>query len=89
VAVIASGGLSHFVIDEELDHQVIKGLKDQDVELLFSIPREKLNSGNSEIRNWIAAAGAVEHLDMKLIDYVPCYRSPAGTGGAMGFARWT
>ena len=27
-------------------------------------------------------------LPMKLIDYVPCYRSEAGTGSAMGFARW-
>jgi 3-O-methylgallate 3,4-dioxygenase len=26
---------------------------------------------------------------MELIDYVPCYRSPAGTGCAMGFAQWT
>jgi 3-O-methylgallate 3,4-dioxygenase len=89
VAVIASGGLSHFVIDEDLDHQVIQGLKDRDTDSLFAIPREKLNSGNSEIRNWMVAAGAVEHLDMKLIDYVPCYRSPAGTGCAMGFAQWT
>lgn len=89
VAVIASGGMSHFVIDEDLDHQVIRDLKDRDTDSLFSIPREKLNSGNSEIRNWMAAAGAVEHLDMNLIDYVPCYRSPAGTGCAMGFAQWT
>ena len=55
---------------------------------LTSIPKERLNSGNSEIRNWIATAGAVEHLKMQLIDYVPCYRSPAGTGCAMGFAQW-
>jgi hypothetical protein len=89
VAVIASGGLSHFVIDEDLDRQVISDLKDRDTDSLFAIPREKLNSGNSEIRNWMVAAGAVEHLDMKLIDYVPCYRSPAGTGCAMGFAQWT
>ncbi len=25
----------------------------------------------------------------KLIDYVPCYRSEAGTGNAMAFAYWT
>jgi hypothetical protein len=25
---------------------------------------------------------------MELIDYVPCYRSIAGTGNAMGFAQW-
>lgn len=89
VAVVASGGLSHFVIDEDLDHEVIKGLQNRDEEALCAIPREKLNSGNSEIRNWIVAAGATEHLDMKLVDYVPCYRSIAGTGCAMGFAQWT
>ena len=27
-------------------------------------------------------------LDMTLLDYVPCYRSEAGTGNAMGFAYW-
>ena len=88
VAIIASGGLSHFVIDEDLDHRVIKALENHDTESLVSIPRENLNSGNSEIRNWIVAAGATEHLDMKLVDYVPCYRTVAGTGCAMGFAQW-
>src|SRR5206468_5270982 len=88
VAVIASGGLSHFVIDEELDHQIITAMQHNDAAALSSIPKERLNSGNSEIRNWIATAGAVEHLKMQLIDYVPCYRSPAGTGCAMGFAQW-
>jgi hypothetical protein len=89
VAVIASGGLSHFVIDEELDHQVLKVLHEKDVQGIYTLPRRRLNSGTSEIRNWIATAGAVEHLDMQLIDYVPCYRSPAGTGCAMAFAQWT
>ena len=27
-------------------------------------------------------------LDMTLVDYVPCYRSEAGTGNAMAFAYW-
>ena len=89
VAVVASGGLSHFVIDEDLDNLVLNAMRDRDADTLTSIPRAKLNSGNSEIRNWIAVAGAVEHLDMKVVDYVPCYRSPAGTGCAMGFAQWT
>jgi hypothetical protein len=89
VAIVASGGLSHFVIDEELDHQVINALQAKNVEAIYALPRKRLNSGTSEIRNWIVTAGAVEHLDMKLIDYVPCYRSPAGTGCAMGFAQWT
>jgi hypothetical protein len=53
-----------------------------------ALPLEKLQSGNSELRCWSALAGAVEGRSMKLIDYVPCYRSPAGTGCAMAFAYW-
>jgi 3-O-methylgallate 3,4-dioxygenase len=88
VAVIGSGGLSHFVIDEELDQQILKAMQAKDAEVLSALPQQRLNSGTSEVRNWISTAGAVEHLDMTLIDYVPCYRSPAGTGCAMGFAEW-
>ena len=88
VAVVASGGLSHFVIDEELDQQTLTALQQHDAATLTALPRQRLQAGNSEILNWIAAAGAVEHLDMQLIDYVPCYRSPAGTGCAMGFVQW-
>ncbi|MCH7605872.1 MAG: extradiol ring-cleavage dioxygenase [Chloroflexi bacterium] len=89
VGVLASGGLSHFVVDEELDQMALDGMKEKSVVKLGGLPREKMHSGNSEIRNWIAVTGATEHLDMHLIDYVPCYRSPAGTGCAMGFATWT
>lgn len=89
VALAASGGLSHIIIDEEIDRITIEGLINKDKEKLYSLPVEKLVYGTSEIRNWILAAGALEHLDMKLIDYVPCYRSVAGTGCAMTFAQWT
>jgi 3-O-methylgallate 3,4-dioxygenase len=88
VGILASGGLSHFVVDEELDQMALEGMQQKSVVKLSQLPREKINSGSSEIRNWIVVAGATENLDMELIDYVPCYRSPAGTGCAMGFARW-
>jgi 3-O-methylgallate 3,4-dioxygenase len=88
VAVVASGGLSHFVIDEELDQLVLTAIRDRDEDSLAAIPREWFVSGTSETLNWITAAGAVEHLDMELLDYVPGYRTPAGTGCAMAFARW-
>ena len=89
VGILASGGLSHFVVDEELDQMALEGMKEKSVAKLSRLPRERLNAGSSEIRNWISLAGASEHLDMNLIDYVPCYRSPAGTGCAMGFATWS
>ncbi len=88
VAVVASGGLSHFLVDEEIDQMAIKGMREKDADLLASMPRYRLNSGSSEILNWVTAAGALEHLDMELVDYVPVYRSPAGTGGGWGFAVW-
>lgn len=88
VAVVASGGLSHFVVDEELDGRVIAALRDRDVEALTTVPRAHMRSGNSETLNWIAAGGALEHLSMELVDYVPAYRSAAGTGVGMTFAVW-
>jgi hypothetical protein len=88
IAIIASGGLSHFVVDEALDRHVLGILADRKIEAIAALPPAQLESGNSEIRNWIAAAGALEHLPMKLVDYVPCYRSEAGTGVGMAFAVW-
>jgi hypothetical protein len=88
VAVLGSGGLSHFVVDEELDQRFLSTLKRKSADAHAALPLAKLNSGNSELRNWSAVAGASEHLDMQLFEYVPCYRSPAGTGCAMAFAQW-
>jgi 3-O-methylgallate 3,4-dioxygenase len=84
--VIASGGLSHFVLDEELDRMTIRGLENDDRALLESLPR--LDTPTGEIRNWVAAAGACKDLSFDLVDYVPTPRSPAGTGGGWTFARW-
>jgi 3-O-methylgallate 3,4-dioxygenase len=89
VAILASGGLSHVIIDEEIDQVTIDGVLNKDKEKLCSLPVEKLLYGTSEIRNWVVLAGAVEDFDVKLLDYVPCYRSMAGTGCAMAFAQWT
>lgn len=88
VAVIASGGLSHFVIDVALDRRVLDGLLVADAETLSTLPKDKLQAGSSEILNWVAAGGALESLKMELIDYIPGYRSEGGTGVGMAFAKW-
>ena len=88
VAVVASGGLSHFVVDEDLDRRVIDGLASRDIDSLTTIPRKFMRSGSSEILNWITVGGAVENLQMELVDYVPGYRSTAGTGIGACFAVW-
>jgi hypothetical protein len=89
VAIVGSGGLSHFWIDEDLDQRVLKLMQEKDADGLMNLPRGPLNAGTSEIRCWIVTAAAAESLDMRLIDYVPCYRTPAGTGCAMAFATWS
>ena len=89
VALMASGGLSHVVIDEEIDAMVIEGLKNKKPESLFRLPRQKLRGGTSEILNWVALAGAMEDRQLEYLEYVTTYRSPAATGCGMGFAYWT
>ena len=86
VAFVASGGLSHFTVDPDLDRTVMDAFLACDGNVLGNIPRVRLNSGNSEIRNWIAVAGACSGLAPEWHDYIPCYRTPAGTGCGMGFA---
>ena len=90
VAVFASGGLSHTVIEEELDYRIMDGLKHDDFEKLTGYPDVRFRAGTSEIKNWIALAGAMsgQPLTMNMVDYVPCYRTEAGNGCAMGFAEW-
>jgi len=88
VGIVASGGLSHFTVDEVLDGEVIRALREKDAAALQSLPPEQLNSGSSEIRNWICAAGALEHLDLQWVHYAPGYRTPAGTGTGLCFGHW-
>lgn len=89
VVIMASGGLSHTIIDEDIDRRTITGIAEGDAQALKTLPRERLNLGTSEIRNWIAAAGAMESMTPHFIgDYIPGYRSLAGTGCGMAFAYW-
>jgi Catalytic LigB subunit of aromatic ring-opening dioxygenase len=89
IGIVGSGGLSHFVVDEALDREVIDACARKDAATLQSLPRHKLNSGSSEIRMWICVAGAAEHLDVTWSRYVPGYRTPAGSGTGLGFALWS
>jgi 3-O-methylgallate 3,4-dioxygenase len=90
VAFIASGGMTHFVLDESFDRELLDAMRAGDAAKLTGIPENMFQAGTSEIKNWIVVAGAMAEagLKMSLEDYVPCYRSEAGTGSAMGFARW-
>ena len=69
---------------------MIDALLNKDTETLSFLPREQLNRspGTPEITELGRRRGATEPLDMTLIDYVPCYRSLAGTGHGVTLAYW-
>ena len=90
VAVIASGGLSHFVVDEAFDRDILEAMARNDFEHLLSYDEGYYQAGSSEIKSWIAAGGAMQGAGLKgeIIDYQPLYRTPAGTGSSAAFVAW-
>lgn len=90
VAIFGSGGMSHFIINEEFDAQLIDSIQSRDEAALRSIEPALLRDGTSELLNWISASGCLFKTGLKgdLIDYVPCYRTEAGSGTAQGFLVW-
>jgi hypothetical protein len=89
VALCASGGLSHFVTNEPLDRGILAALTTGDGSFLKSVPEKLLNSGSSEIRMWLTMGGALDGLKKAWEEYLPVYRTPAGTGIGLAFARWS
>lgn len=90
VAMMASGGLTHFVVDEDLDRKILKALDTGDEATLAAIPENIFKVGTAETKNWfpVIAAMNAEGLKYHNVDYVPCYRSEAGTGSGMAFGYW-
>jgi len=89
VAILASGGLSHTAVDEEMDGMLLDGIVERNREQLCSMPRERLRNGTSELLNWIILAGAMEDRGFRfLMDYVPSYRTEAGTGNGLAIGYW-
>jgi OH-DDVA oxygenase len=91
VAVIGSGGMTHFVINEEFDRQILDAVQARDETFMRKIDPVMMKDGTSELLNWVSASGCLFETDLggKIIDYVPCYRTRAGSGTAQGFIAWT
>jgi Uncharacterized conserved protein len=90
VGIVISGGLSHFVTDEDLDRTIIDALLNKKEDVLRGLPRHLIHAGpgNSEIRNWVMGAAVLEQLPMAWHRYLPVFRTGAGTGIGMTFALW-
>jgi 3-O-methylgallate 3,4-dioxygenase len=90
VGILASGGMSHFRVEEDLDQSIFDAIKRKDLDFLAALKPYRLLAGSSELRNWIvAAAAAAPHLDMTWSAYIPAYRTLGLTGTGLGFARWS
>lgn len=87
VVLVASGGLSHTLIDEDLDEKFLAALQSNDQDYMSAMPSSMFRQGTSELLNWIAIAGAADRQG-KLVEYLPLYRTKTGVGCAMGFAYW-
>lgn len=91
VALVASGGLSHFAIDEDWDKAMIDALEKGDFDYIMSQPEDIFVSGTSETKNWITVAAALDEIGgfkLNMLDYIPCYRASAGTGTGAAFGYW-
>jgi hypothetical protein len=90
VALIASGGLSHFVCDEQLDARFLGYFANYDFEALAQIDNNSYQSGTSEVKLYVPVMVAASQLglQMNVVDYVPAYRTEAGTGEGFGFMYW-
>jgi hypothetical protein len=90
VAMMASGGLTHFVVDEDLDKTILEALDKGDENTLATVPENVFKVGTAEIKNWYPVISAMNAEGRKYhsVDYVPCYRSEAGTGSGMAFGYW-
>jgi hypothetical protein len=71
IAVAAGRGLSHFVVDETLDRKVLDAIKRKDAATLRALSRNELNSGSSEILNWVMTAAMPEHPAKNRSEYYP------------------
>lgn len=88
VAVVASGGLSHFVVDEEIDRAVLDVMRRRDEDAVAALSPDDFVSGTSEALGWLTVGGACAGLPMEVVDYLPAYRTAAGTGCGMAMVRW-
>jgi len=86
---MASGGMSHFRVEEDLDRSIFDAIKRKDLAFLGALQPYRLLAGSSELRNWIVAAAAAAHLDVTWSAYIPGYRTLALSGTGLGFARWS
>lgn len=90
VAIIGTGGLSHWVgaaemgrVNEEFDRDVLDKVEHNDIKGLTAIPDKyvltEAGNGALEIKNWIVAVAAAKEYEMELLCYEPIHGWVTGT----------
>jgi hypothetical protein len=90
VVLLTTGGLTHFVVDEEWDRKFLGALGRNDADWLRNIPQNELMAGTSECKSWITTGAAASEagLAMEVVDYQKLYRTEGGTGSSCAFVSW-
>lgn len=90
VALIATGGLSHFVVDEDFDRDIMHAMETGNFKYLLSFHEGYYQAGSSEIKSWIAMGGALNSSNLRgnIVDYHALYRTAGGTGSSAAFMYW-
>jgi hypothetical protein len=90
VALMTTGGLTHFVVDESWDRRFLEAMQNRDERALKGIPQCELMTGTSECKSWIATSAAMNAagLQMELFEYQQLYRTEGGTGSSCAFVCW-
>lgn len=90
VAILTTGGLTHFVVDSAWDRMFLDAMRRGDAATLRAIPQNELMAGTSECKSWIATAAAMDRagLAMEVVDYQTLYRTEGGTGSSCAFVSW-
>jgi hypothetical protein len=90
VAILTTGGLTHFVVDPQWDARFLQAMRTDDAATLRGLPQNELMAGTSECKSWIATSAAMARsgLAMEVVDYQRLYRTEGGTGSSCGFVAW-
>jgi hypothetical protein len=96
VALVASGGLSHHLVDEAFDRRLLAALASTSPDNTLALPAEAFSDGahpcgTGESKNWIVVGSAAREMGLKMevVEYEPLIRTPAGTGVGAAFVHWS
>src|SRR5262249_2816071 len=65
IALMASGGLTHFVIDEAFDKQILEAMSSGDEAALEKLPEAYFKVGTAETKNWYPVIAAMNDTKRK------------------------